>query len=278
MSYTFTKDLIDYTESSDDPMIRSVNLILSQFSDIDKQVPSEYRWIYSSVASITEQLKSLNKNNHKKMNFIYWNDQTSNIEAYCYMTLWRAAELIKSCINGLNTKETIVPAIATRSLLEISAVFLINANVLSKTFSQMTFPSKKVVTSTEVEDLVIKMIWGTRYEKPEKHLLQTNIMTSLQKVAKHPDAKTLMPTYEFLCDIAHPSFIGNTSYWSHIEEITCDNQETRVMSRLTNRSFNDDILDKTIWSLAWSSGCIKNSFEMLMHANRELRRKLDASQ
>lgn len=278
MSYIFNKDLINYTESSNDPMIRSVNLILSQFSDVDKQVPSEYRWLYSSVESITEQLKSLNKNDHKKMNSIYWNDQTSNIEAYCYMTLWRAAELIKSCISGLNTKETIVPAIATRYLLEISAVFLINANVLSKAFSQITFPIKEVVTSTEVESLVVKMIWGTRYEKPEEHLLQTNIMTSLQKVAKHPDAKTLMPTYEFLCDIAHPSFIGNTSYWSHIEEITCDNQETRVMSRLTNRSFNDDILDKTIWSLAWSSGCIKNSFEMLMHANRELRRKLDASQ
>jgi len=277
LSYILNRDLIDYTENHKDPMIKSVNLILSQFSDVDRQVPSEYHWLFSSVESITEQLKSLNKNDYKKMNSIYWNDQTSNIEAYCYMTLWRSIELIKSCINGLNTKETIVPAIATRSLLEISAIFLLNANILEKTFAELEFPSKTIVFSTEVEGLVTKMIWGTRYGKPEEHLIQTNIMTSLQKVAKHPNAKALMPTYEFLCDIAHPSFIGNTSYWSHIEEITCDNQEKRVMSRLTNRSFNDDILDKTIWSLAWSSGCIKNSFEILMQANKEVREKLKAS-
>lgn len=276
MSYIFNQNLINYTESSDDPMIKSVNLILSQFSDLDKQIPSEYHWIYSSVESITEQLNSLDRDDYKKMNSIYWSDQTSNIEAYCYMTLWRAAELIKSCINGLNVKETIVPAIATRSLLEISAAFLLNANTLEKTFSKVEFHSKKIVFSTEVEGLVTKMIWGTRYEKPEEYLLQTNIMTFLQKVAKHPDANTLMPTYEFLCDIAHPSFIGNTSYWSHIEEITCDNQEKIVMSRLTDRKFNDEILNKTIWSLAWSSECIKNSFEILMQANRELRRKLNA--
>lgn len=274
MSYILNKDLVDYTATSDDLMIRSVNLILSQFSDIDKQLPSEYRWLYYSLESITEQLNALNKNDYKKMNSIYWNDQTSNIEAYCYMTLWRSVELIKSCINGLNAKETIVPAIATRSLLEISAIFLLNANTLKKTFAELEFPSETIVFSPEVEGLVTKMIWGTRYGKPEEHLVQTNIMTSLQKVAKHPNAKALMPTYEFLCDIAHPSFIGNTSYWSHIEEITCDNQEKRVMSRLTNRSFNNDILDKTIWSLAWSSECIKNSFEILMQANKEVQEKL----
>ena len=120
MSYILNRDLIDYTENHKDPMIKSVNLILSQFSDVDRQVPSEYHWLFSSVESITEQLKSLNKNDYKKMNSIYWNDQTSNIEAYCYMTLWRSIELIKSCINGLNTKETIVPAIATRACHQLA--------------------------------------------------------------------------------------------------------------------------------------------------------------
>lgn len=277
MSYVLNRDLIVYTESHHDPMIRSVNRILSQFSDVDKQVPSEYRWLFSTDQSVIEQLKSLTKDDYKKMNSIYWNDQTSNIEAYCHMTLWRGAELIKSCLNGLNTKETIVPAIAARSLLEISAVFLLNANILEKTFSEVNFPSKTIIVSTEVEVLVTKMIWGTRYGKPKENLQQTNIMTSLQKVAKHPDATKLMPMYEFLCDIAHPSFIGNTSYWSHIEEITCDNQERRVISRLTNRSFNNEILDNTIWSLAWSSGCVKNSFEILMQANKKLLEKLNAS-
>ncbi|MGP5231793.1 hypothetical protein, partial [Psychrobacter celer] len=177
----------------------------------------------------------------------------------------------------LNSKETLVPAIAARSLLELSTVFLINANLLNKTFSHITFPIETVVTSTEVENLVIKMIWGTRYDNPEQYLEQTNIMTSLKKLAKNSKSKQFMPTYEFLCDIAHPSFIGNTIYWSHLESVKHDGQENRVLSRLESRKFNTDVLDKTMWSLSWSAECIKNSFEMLMQANQTLLNELNDS-
>jgi hypothetical protein len=231
--------------------------------------------MFSSKESLEQQLKVITDGNDKRMNFIYWNDQTSNIEAYCYMTFWRVVELIKSCVNGLNTRDTIAPAISARSLLELSKVFLLNANILEKTFSKVTFPDKTVVCSTEVEEFVVKMIWGTRYDNPEPHLQQTNIMTSLNKLAKNPNARELIPKYEFLCDIAHPSFIGNTSYWSHVESVTTDNREKRVISRLTSRNFNAEILDNTIWSLAWASVCIINSFVMLIKANKSLMDKLN---
>lgn len=271
------RELIEYSQNHSDPIIKSTYHIVSQCFELDKKIPNDYRWLFSSKESLDKQLKAIKNVNYKKINSVFWNDQTSNIEAYCYISLWRGIELIRSCINGLNVKETIVPAIAARSLLELSTVFLINANVLSKTFSTIVFEKGKVLTSTEVENLIIKMIWGTRYNNPEPHLQQTNIMTSLNRLAKNPNAKQLLPTYEFLCDIAHPSFIGNISYWSHVESITPDDRESRVISRLTSRKFNTDILDKTLWSLAWSSECIKNSFIILMQANKTLLEKLDNS-
>lgn len=48
------------------------------------------------------------------------------------MTWWRGNELVRSCLNGLNGREVIVPAVAARSLLELSTVFLLNANSLEK--------------------------------------------------------------------------------------------------------------------------------------------------
>lgn len=270
-----SKELIEYSVSHNDPIIKLAHQMISQCLELDKKVPDDYRWLFSSKESLDKQLRTITNVDYKKINSIFWNDQTSNIEAYCHMTLWRSVELIKSCINGLNSKETIVPAIAARSLLEISTVFLINANILSKSFSTIFFPNETVVTSTGIENLVVKMIWGTRYDNPEPHLQQTNIMTSLKKLEKISRSKQLMPTYEFLCDIAHPSFIGNTSYWSHLESITLDGREQRLISRSNFRNFNTDILDKTIWSLAWSSECIKNSFEILIQANRTLLEKLD---
>lgn len=271
------EELIEYSKRHHDPIIKSAHQIILQCLELDKKIPDNYRWLFSSKESLDKQLKSITNISHKDINSIYWNDQMSNIEAYYHMTLWRGVELIKSCINGLNSKETIVPAIAARSLLELSTVFLINANILSQTFSQVTFPNKTVVGSTEIENLVVKMIWGTRYDNPEPHLKQTNIITYLDKLAKISESKQLKPIYEFLCDIAHPSFIGNTSYWSHLESVTLDGRENRVISRLNSRNFNTDILDKTIWSLAWSAECIKNSFEILIQANLLLSEKLHDS-
>ncbi|WP_305406664.1 hypothetical protein [Photobacterium leiognathi] len=277
MNFVLNEELIEYTKNHKEPFVKSAHHMISQCLELDKEIPNDYRWLFSSKDSLEQQVKVITDGDSKKVNYIYWNDQASNIEAYCYMTFWRGVELIKSCVNGLNARDTIAPAIAARSLLELSTVFLLNANTLEKTFSKVTFPDKTVVCSTEVEELVVKMIWGTRYDNPEPHLQQTNIMTSLKKLAKNPNAKELMPKYEFLCDIAHPSFIGNTSYWSHVEGVTTDNREKRVISRLTSRNFNADILDNTIWSLAWSSVCIKNSFEMLMKANNSLLDKLSTS-
>ncbi|EQA6242217.1 TPA: hypothetical protein ACNFPD_003450 [Enterobacter cancerogenus] len=246
--------------------------MVKNFLDLDKDLPDEYRWRFSDVDSIAKQSKSATS--LSDLNRIFWTDQARNIEAYAVMTWWRANELVRSCLNGLNAREVIVPAVAARSLLELSTVFLLNANKLEKNFKELTFIPDRLTFSNDLEKLVAKLIWGTRYQLDENSIKQTNIMSSLEKLAKSPGAEDLMQTYEFLCDIAHPSFIGNTSFWSHVEATNPDGSQRRLMSRLNDRNFNTEITDKTLWALGWSATCIYNAFIMTRNANVELLQKL----
>ncbi|ENY8115815.1 hypothetical protein ACF1YU_003117 [Escherichia coli] len=268
----YSDHLKEYCKDSPILLVKESEDMVKMFFKIDKQIPDKYRWRFSDLKTFTKQASS--KNTFQGLNKIYWTDQSCNIEAYTIMTWWRGNELVRSCLNGLNRREVIVPAIAARSLLELSTVFLLNANTLEKNFEKITFLPDTIVTSTDIENLIAKMIWGTRYHPKDELLTQTNIMAALKKLAKNPKAEDLMPTYEFLCDIAHPSFIGNTSYWSHIEAKNPDASERRLMSRSTDRQYNTEITDKTLWALAWSSTCIHNAFIIMRNAYTGLLNKI----
>ncbi|HDT0414633.1 hypothetical protein [Klebsiella michiganensis] len=261
-----------YCSEHSNVFVRDSESMVADCLKLDAEIPSEYRWKFSDVKSLEKQLEVVSTK--QEFNSIFWTDQVRNVEAYAVMTWWRGIELVRSCINGMNERDVIVPAISARSLLELTTVFLLNANTLEKSFEKIVFPANTIVTSTEIESIVVKMIWGTRYQPTEEALKQTNIMTSLTKLSKSPGTQDLMPNYEYLCDIAHPSFIGNTSYWSHIENINADDSETRILSRLSNRNFNHEITEKTLWSLAWSAYCLQSSFITMRNANAKLLSKL----
>ena len=276
MNLSLNKELTLYTLQHDNPIIRSSKKLIASFLKFNTLIPDSHNWTFTTTESLQEQMFVANKN-HYEINNIFWKDQTSNIEAYAYMTFWRGAELINSALASLNNKELIVAAVATRSLLELSTVFLLNANTIHKTFSQVDFSKGEIIVSTELEELVLKMIWGTRYNNPEPLFTQKNIMTYLDKLAKNHNATELMPTYSFLCDITHPNFIGNLNYWSHLKSELPHGQEIILLSRSSSRQFNTNILDKIIWGLAWSSDCIKNSYNMLVSANELVLKKIENS-
>lgn len=268
----YSDHLKKYCKDSSIFFVKESESMVKKFLNLDQKIPDQYRWRFSDLNSIAKQASSVDT--REGLNKIYWTDQSRNIEAYMIMTWWRGNELVRSCLNGLNGQEVIVPAIAARSLLELSTVFLLNANMLDKNLKKIMFPPETIVVSTDIENLVAKMIWGTRYQPKDELLTQTNIMTALDKLAKSPGAENLRPTYDFLCDIAHPSFIGNTSYWSHIEATNPDGSERRLMSRLTDRQYNTEITDKTLWALAWSSICIYNAFIIMRDAYAGLLKKI----
>jgi hypothetical protein len=178
----------DYCESHPEPFIRDSGKMIAYCLELDQILPEKYGWRFSDVESFKNKIDNLKIRNPKEFNKAYWLDQTRNIEAYSTMTFWRGLELLKPAIRSLNVHELITPAVLVRSLLELSCVFITNANIFDKTFHEIDFPHKTIVASPELEEMIVKMIWGTRVGDPLPYLKQTNILTYIKKVSKTPSS------------------------------------------------------------------------------------------
>lgn len=240
--------------------------------ELDGNIPNSYRWRQTDVATFKKQIVTLK--DYRAMNRAFWEDQARNVEAYGTMTFWRGSEILKASIRSLNIGDVVTPAILARSLLELTCTYLFNANIIEKVFSELTFPPNVLVTSSEFEERIAKMIWGTRLGEPEPYLKQTNVLTAIQKLAKNPRAAELLPKYEFLCEVAHPNVIGNSRYWSHLECVNADGSNTVTMSRDARGDHAKDILEATLWGIGWSAGSLRNSFTLLSNGLGQLLSKL----
>lgn len=256
-----------------EPFIReSVNMIEYCF-DLDTHIPERYGWRFSDVECIRRQINSASS--PKEINRIFWTDQARNVEAYSMMSFWRGVELVKSATRCLNVKEIISPAVLARSAIELACCYLTNANLLDKTLRELQFPPDTIVLSKEFEKLILKMIWGTRLGDPEPYLKQTNILTIIQRLSKNPNAKDILPLYEYLCEIAHPNVIGNIRFWSHIDYDYQDGSQRWVISRFAETEIRDDILGKVMWGLGWSSAAFRNAFEITATVIQKLLTKIN---
>lgn len=267
--------LKEYAKTRPHPFIKDSSKMVSYCFELDKEVPTNYGWRFSTEDALKRQVESLKY--PKEINGVYWKDQARNVEAYSMMSFWRGVELLKAAIRSLNIHEVVPAAVLARSLLELSTVYLTNANFIEKNFTDIQFKKNSITVSQNMEEMIVKMIWGTRFGEPEPHIKQQNVMTYLQKLSKNPKASGLLPTYEYLCDVAHPSFIGNTRYWSHVEERYEDGSERRIISRHAESEPTQELLDKILWSLGWSAACVRNSFELVRQGLSELLEKLEKS-
>src|SRR5207249_4251721 len=144
----------------------------------------------------------------------------------------------------LNVREAISPAVLARSALELACCYLDNARNLNATLEKLQFPPNSVVMVEGIEEMIIRMIWGTRRGDPPSHLQQTNVLTSIKRLAKNPLGKHILPLYEYLCEIAHPNVLGNTRFWSHIDHAYPDGSQRWVISRFAESQVTDEILEK----------------------------------
>jgi len=251
----------DYCSNSSHPLIKDSGKMMNICLELERQIPNEYHWKYSNVESFKAQMVGIKGS--KAINELYWKDQLRNLEAYSIMSYWRAIELLKPAVRCLNVHDVVSAAVLSRSLLELSTVYITNANKIDATFETLKFPPNTLVMSDEIEALIVKMIWGTRLGNPEPYLNQTNIFTLIQKLSKKPNAGELLPAYEYLCELAHPNVIGNTRFWSHVEYLYDDGSERRLIAKKAKGELVDEIMDKILWSIGWASVCVRNSFAMM---------------
>lgn len=243
----------------------------------EANLPAQYGWRYRSDEAFVKAARRISDT--KQMNLLYWLDQSANIEAHACMVLYRSCELLRPAIRSLNIGEIVAAGVLARSLLELAVTFIDNLSLVRAIIAPLEFPPDTVITSQELEDAVVKMIWGTRLGDPEPHLKQRNVLTTLQKLSKLPHVKDLLPTYEYLCELAHPNVMGNARFWGRIEAELADGSVRVVIERNAQGGVAvAEIVSKVIWSLEWASESIGNGFAANRESLQMLHHKLGISE
>ncbi len=270
---SLSQHLLEFCAAHEDAYVSSAPQWILDFIGLAGTLPERHAWSLSDVNAFKRQLANVRSS--IEFNRLFWNDQAGNIDAYAIISAWRGVELLNAAIRALNIGDLLAPAVLARSLLELSASYVLHANTIEKQFNQISFPKNQIITSREFEEYVVKMIWGTRLGDPEQHYKQTNVLTFIQKLAKNQNASALLQNYEFLCEIAHPNVIGNIRFWSHVKRIDDLGMQTIELSRVAENEQVSEIKSKVIWSLGWSAALMQNSHFMIGKAVGVLRGKLN---
>ena len=243
--------------------------------ELDRELPDSHEWHFTTDEVFANRAKREPRNLFA-LSELYWTDMLNNIKAYNLTTCWRALELLKPAIRCLNAKEIIPAAVCARSLLELAAAYVINANTLSATFSQLETVDKSrplsIGFNKEIETAIVRMLWGTRLPDQPDYVRQKNISSLIQRVAKRPHQQDLLPTYEYLCEIAHPNVVGNARFWSHVKRVLPNGTEIRVISRSSAEKGSEagseaarGIVERILWAISWSSACVKDSYSSFIY-------------
>jgi len=252
-----------FAKNSSNSFVRDSEDMIQYLFELDRGLPSKYGWRATSVMALGEQLKRAKS--AEEINSIYWQNMARSIEAYGLMVIWRGTELTRAALRSLNSHEILAPAVLSRSLLELAATVLVNSNTIQNTVEDIlafTMPSKGVAVCGELEELLTRIIYGTRIGNPPEHLKQTNILTYIQRVSRHPDASDLLQVYEYLCDLAHPNVLGNARFWARVQETKEGGSPMLRMERHAESMVTEETREKILWALGWSAACARNGFEI----------------
>ena len=256
-------------QSSTRPFVRETIDRVKHCLELDRKLPDSHEWHFTTD-EVSEKRAKREPEDLFALSELYWTDMLNNIKAYNLTTCWRALELLKPAIRCLNAKEIVPAAVCARSLLELAAAYIINANTLRKTFSQLEGVNKSRPISIgfdkELETYIVRMLWGTRLPDQPDYVKQKNILSLIQTIAKRPHQQDLLPTYEYLCEIAHPNVVGNARFWSHIKRVLPNGTEIRLISRSSAGKGSETVrrtVERILWAVSWSSACVKDSYSMV---------------
>lgn len=252
-------------EQSKHPFVQDSEAMVKCLFEL--KLPLQYGWRVTSEDAFKDQIArtveqtSGTEESSENVNRLYWHDMARSIEAYDILIVWRGVEFVRTSLHLLNKREVIAPSVLARSLLELAATALYNNNNIQKYVTcALASASNQIVVSTELEQLIVRMIYGTRMSEHPDYLKQTNVLTYIQRLSKHENASELLHVYEYLCDLTHPNVLGNARFWSTVMSRNEDGSETLKMEQFAESSTTSQIREMTLWALGWSSVCIRNAF------------------
>lgn len=238
--------------------------------DLADRLPPDYGWRVTTPRSLKQELRKA-QSSADSMNAVYWTDVFRSVEAYGVLSVWRGTELLRAAVPLLNDHQVLAPAVISRALLELSVSFLMTANDIVDIASKaMKTPSGGLAASTELEEIVLSAIYGSRRPGTPKHLKAQSIIKYIDFLTQAPGASELKPVYEYLCDIAHPNTLGNARFAAVVIKKHGDGSETLRLERRAEAGHSHEIRTKTLWAVGWAAYTIRSGFQMNQSATKSV--------
>jgi hypothetical protein len=259
--------LVDRLLPSEDIAINSIEHTIAWLNDLARRVPSKYGWRFrTSEAFLAElqEITSSTENPFLDINRLYWTDTLKTCEAYSLMCTWRIVELARSCVRSLSSGDLVSAALAARAGLESTCQYVDTARTISATLEKIPRVdlNKDIVASKDLETFLVRTVFASRRTGDEEIYKPTNIITIVDKVSKVMGQEHVKSTYEELCELAHPNFLGRSVYVIDWAPGSRPGDETRTIG-VGEGPTGLGITQTIVRALSWSCGTHVTAFRLM---------------
>lgn len=263
---------------SDDPVVRTVRRTLDEF-EYSHVVGIRYAWKYLPDEAFQQLCLQFTANTTDPFatNHLVLSHLVRVIEAYEIVSIWRAREIVGSCVENLNNDQMISAATLARSLIELTVSYGEAANLLRHKFEHFEWnrlhthvlgldQTDEVGRRVGLEGFIERLMFGTRFPQMlavMPGMEQKNILTTLDKLdkkfIKQDHGYTVRPHYDFLSEVVHPNTLGYARFSSTARTLG-DGWVEQLMEERASSQFATKIADECLWSLSFATGSLNGLF------------------
>lgn len=248
----------------------SLKVNVNRFGEIIKSLPDNSLLPIATKNKLESRLKdAIDKEGIYEANLIFWRDQISTFEAWKLIFLWRMSEQSQSALLLRDKSQIVSCASVCRSAFELAINALVISAKLSNVLHQLdTYRVKSSLSFSNTFPVDIELaIYGTRIAERVSNSIpeQKNIKTHLERLKKHPLGSGLEETYELLCDITHPNWLGNRPFYRLGEAGTIVGVSKKYDSQWKQEA--QSIIDSTLsWTVHAAINVADQSDKAIAHA------------
>lgn len=177
-------------------------------------------WTFNSDVSLLSKMEASSKS-PLKINQIAWGDFYESVHAAENLFYRRAHTLFISSYEQLIKRDFLSACILARSLLEVCMWNIYHSVIFEKnTKSIKKDPNKILYAQTELEEMVLKLIWGTNEKNRSEDIKQHKVFKIFEAVSKalkqrEGDDFKLEDSYDLLSEFVHPNVEGNNLFLNY---------------------------------------------------------------
>ena len=271
------KTLEHVISRSTDPWIKSLHAGIKNLNDFSAHLPHKYVWRFKNVeafnAEVAEALTTAT--DMLPVNQIYWRDVLANCEAFSLLTTWRTVDAARSCSWALARGDLLGAVLLARSALENVVQYVDGVRQISATITgaSNSAESKGVldraidikmnaVSSTELEEYLLKTIFGTRLPGTEDFYQSFNVVGIIKRVAKVPHQGRVAEIYDLLSEVAHPNFNGRAFHIQEGKPGRRPGEHLRTIGPGYGPSAGS-MTEAILWALSWSCHTNITAFQLM---------------